>query len=89
MIKTDKENTQNNKAWWIPAIALFLRMSVWIIVPVMIAVIIGKWFDNEYNTEPWGLLGIIGLSFIFSIFMIVKIVLDEYKNIEKEEENKK
>jgi F0F1-type ATP synthase assembly protein I len=88
-MEKDKENTQNNKAWWIPAIALFLRMSVWIIVPVMIAVIIGKWFDNEYNTEPWGLLGIIGLSFIFSIFMIVKIVLDEYKNIEKEEENKK
>jgi len=83
-----KENTQNNKAWWAPAMALFLRMSVWVVVPVLFAVLLGKWIDSVYKTEPWGLLGIIAISFSLSIYKIVKMVLNEYKQIEKEENKK-
>ena len=84
MMEEKKEDTQSEKAWWQPAMALFLRMSVWIAVPVVIAVLSGKWFDNKYDTEPWGLLSLVGLSFIFSMLKIIKMVLREYKKIENE-----
>ena len=86
MVDQKNKDTQNTKAWWQPAMVLFLRMSVCIVVPVVAAIFAGKWFDNKYDTEPWGLLGILGLSFLSSMFIIVKIVLQEYKNIEKEED---
>ncbi|PLX21022.1 hypothetical protein C0584_04530 [Candidatus Parcubacteria bacterium] len=82
------ENTQTRKAWWQPAMALFLRMSAWIGVPVIIAAFLGKWFDNRYNSEPWGILGFIGLSFIISMVGIVRQAGREYKKIESEENNK-
>ncbi len=84
------QNTQKTQAWWQPAMALFLRMSVWIAVPVVLASFLGKYFDNRYQTEPWGLLGFIGISFIISMFGIIKLASQEYKKIEleKKEENK-
>ena len=88
-MKERQRDTQDTKAWWQPAMILFLRMSVWIVVPVVGAIMTGKWFDNRYSSEPWGLLGILGLSFLFSMFVIVKIVLQEYKSIEREENTTK
>lgn len=82
-------NTQKAKVWWLPAMTLFLRMSVWIVSPVVIAVFIGKWVDKTYGTSPWGFLGIMGLSFFFSMFVVIKIVLQEYAKIEKDEEKNK
>ncbi|MDA3840020.1 MAG: AtpZ/AtpI family protein [Patescibacteria group bacterium] len=83
------QNTQDTKAWWQPAMTLFLRMSVWIVTPVIVAVFVGKWVDKTYGTEPWGFLGIMGLSFFFSMFVIIKMVLQEYTKIEKNEEKSK
>jgi len=83
------QNRQNTKAWWQPAMALFLRMSVWIVTPVVVAAFIGKWIDKTYGSAPWGFLGIMGLSFFFSMFVIIRIVLSEYAKIEKSEEKNK
>ena len=87
---TDKENsTQSEKAWWQPAMALFLRMSTWIVIPVIIAAFIGKWIDSKYDSDPWALLLCVGLSFFVSMVGIVRIANREYEKVEISEEAKK
>ena len=52
---------------------IFTRVSVWIITPVIFSLIIGKYFDNKYNTTPWILCVALALSFTVSMIAIVKI----------------
>ena len=75
--------------WWQPAIYTFLRLSVWIIFPVLLGIYIGKWLDQKYYTEPWLFLLSVGMAFFISMFGIVRNTLKEYAKIEKEEKQKK
>ena len=66
--------------WWQPGLVLFARLSSWIIGPIIIAVIIGKYLDKIFHSAPW-LFSISVLSaFIFSIIKIVRIGLKEMDN---------
>ncbi len=76
-------NNQNKLAWWQPAMLMFLRLSIWIVVPVLLAIFLGKWLNNKFDIEPWGLLLSVGFAFIISMIMIVKESVKEYKKIEK------
>lgn len=75
--------------WWQPAIVLFAKFSGWIAVPVILGAFFGKWLDEKYGSEPWLFLGMVGLAFFVSMIGLVKIVMEEYKKIEKESKNKK
>jgi len=75
---------QAEQAWWQPAIMMFARMSVWIAVPVLLAVFLGKWLDKKYDTEPILLLVTVGLAFLFSMFGLYKNAVEEYKKIEQD-----
>jgi len=83
------QDTQSKKAWWAPVMVIFLRMSTWIVIPVVVAAFIGKWIDQKYGTDPWILLVCVGASFLISMVGIVRIASREYKIIESEEEQKK
>src|SRR3989338_4206553 len=72
-------------AWWQPAIIMFLKLSAWIAVPVIIALYVGKWLDEKYRTDPWLFLACIGAAFLISMFGLVKSTLAEYKKIEQAE----
>ncbi len=61
---------------------LFIRLSGWIVGPIIIAVLVGIWLDNRYETSPWLLLTTVGISFFVSMVGLVKETLKEYKNIE-------
>jgi len=74
--------------WWQPGVILFFRLNVWIVGPLIIAIFVGKYLDNKYNTEPWLFLFSVGLAFIFSIWRIIQDSLKEIKK-NKEEGNKK
>lgn len=76
------------QAWWQPAILMFFRLSVWIAVPIIIALFIGKWLDEKYQSEPWLFLLSIGAAFIISLAGLVKNTLNEYKKIEEVERAK-
>ncbi len=91
MAKKDTSNRrfQNQKAWWQPAVIMFLRFSSWIFAPILIAVFIGKWLDKKYDTEPVLFLVTVGFAFLISIFGLVKNVKKEYGKIEKEIQEKK
>lgn len=66
---------------------MFLRISGWIAVPLILTLFLGKWLDEKFNTAPWIMLASTGLAFIISMFGIIKNAKDEFKKIE--EENKK
>lgn len=69
--------------WWQPALLMFARFSVWIVAPVIIGAVLGKWLDKRYGTEPWLFLAAIGAAFIISTIGLVKNVTEEFRKIDK------
>lgn len=85
------ESKQNNSKvpWWQPGLLLFSKLSGWIIGPVILGIILGKWLDRKFHTEPWLFLATVGLAFAISMFGIIRDSVREMKKIEKEaQENK-
>jgi len=77
------EKEKDNK-WWVAGVRMFGEISVWIVVPIVLALFIGKYLDNKYDSAPWLFLGCTALAFIISIFGIWKILSKYLKEIEKE-----
>ena len=73
----------NQTAWWQPAIIMFLKLSVWIAAPIILALYLGKWLDKKYNSEPWLFLICIGIAFTISIIGLVINTIRELKKIDK------
>lgn len=86
----EDKNNQGEKYWWSAGLALFSRLSVWIIGPILLAIFIGKKLDAKFESEPWLFLLSVGTAFVISISAMVRIGLGEFKKIdsEKEEKNK-
>lgn len=79
-------------AWWQPALAVFIKLSGWIGLPIIIALFLGKWLDKKYNSAPWLLLTCIGVAFILSMAGLIRETISEYRKIEKlgkDEKNKR
>ena len=75
--------------WWQPSLILFARMSGWIAGPIIIAVFVGKFLDEKYNTQPWLFLFSVGIAFFLSTIGIVKDAFRAMKEIEKGDKDKK
>lgn len=73
---------------WQPGMRLFLRLSGWIGVPVLIAVVVGKYLDAQYHTDPWLFLLSVGIAFVVSTFAIIHYGLKEMKRIDSEVSDK-
>jgi len=56
----------------------------WIIGPIIIALVVGKYLDKKYSTTPWFFLGLTAIAFFISIFSILKILMKYIKDIESE-----
>lgn len=80
---TSKED-QSNIPWWQPSVILFTRLSGWIGGPIIIALFVGKWLDNKYDSEPWLFLLSVGVAFVVSSFGIVKEASEAMKKISEE-----
>jgi F0F1-type ATP synthase assembly protein I len=74
------------QVWWQPALMTFARLSGWIIGPVILGTLLGKWLDRMFGTEPWLFITTVGLAFIISMFGLGINVVKEYSKIEKETE---
>lgn len=87
----EKRDTAGEKSWWQPGLVLFGRLSSWIVGPVILAIVVGKWLDRKYDTKPWLFLSTVGLAFVLSMFGIVKEGLKAMKKAEEDykDNNKK
>lgn len=63
---------------------IFTNISGWIAGPIIIALILGKYLDKKYNSDPWFFLGLTAVAFFISIFGIFKILMKYLKEIERE-----
>lgn len=84
----ESPKTKENKAWWQPAIIMFIKLAGWIAIPIIIALYLGKWLDRKYNSDPWLFLFCVGLAFIISMIGLVKNTISEFKKIEKDSKEK-
>ena len=84
----EDKNNQGDKYWWSAGLALFGRLSAWIIGPILVAIFIGKKLDTKFESEPWLFLLSVGVAFIVSISAMVRIGLGEFGKIDSEKKNK-
>jgi F0F1-type ATP synthase assembly protein I len=83
------DSKQNKELWWRPGVMIFTNISGWIAGPIIIALILGKYLDKKYNSDPWFFLGLTAIAFFISIFGIVKILMKYLKEIEREAKEKR
>ena len=69
-----EKSKNKDKILWRPALEVFVRISGWIAIPIILAVIAGKALDKNYNTAPWLLLVCTVLAFSTSSYGIVRAV---------------
>ncbi len=77
-------NNKQDNAWWQPAITIFTKVTGLIAGPIIIALFLGKYLDERYDSEPLIFLSLTALAFIISCLSIVKIAIDYTNKIEKE-----
>ncbi|MCC6323530.1 AtpZ/AtpI family protein [Candidatus Nomurabacteria bacterium] len=83
-----KDNIDSKQAWWMPAVALFIRMSFCIAGPIVIALFVGKYFDKRFNSEPKIFILSTVIAFLISVISIVRISKKYIEKLEKEAKEK-
>ena len=66
MVKND------TPSYWHGALVAFGKMSVWIVGPILLALVVGKWLDSKFHTAPILFVSITGLSFVISMIGLVR-----------------
>jgi hypothetical protein len=82
------DNNKQKEAWWQPAMVIFSQASAWIVVPIILALFVGKSLDNRYGTSPWIFLSLTGVAFAISCYGIVIITTRYTKKLEQELKDK-
>lgn len=84
----DNNNPKSNQApgggkyLFGPFLFMFAKMSGWIAFPVLSAIILGRWLDRKYGTEPWLFLLCVGAAFLISMIGLVLSASKIYKDID-------
>ena len=84
--KNPNNDSQPSGPWWKSGALVFSEISTWIVVPIVLALIIGKRLDAYYGTDPWIFIGLAALGFLITAYGIVKSV-KKYAEKEKEKES--
>jgi F0F1-type ATP synthase assembly protein I len=83
------EENKSKIPWWEPAAEIFSEVSTWVVVPIVLALIVGKYLDNHFQTKPFIFLGLTAFAFFVSCFGIVRVVSRYMKKIEEESKQNK
>jgi hypothetical protein len=67
--------------WWQEPVSIFSRLSGWILLPLIIGTIFGRWLDRHYKSDPKWFLIVIGLAFVISMLGLVIQAKKEFKKI--------
>jgi len=72
------------KIWWQPALVFFSQATGAIVVPLLVALFVGRYLDNKYHTVPWIFLGLTVISFAVSCVALVILAQKSLKLMEKD-----
>ena len=81
----DKKNLNGPKPLWAVGVEMFSQISLWIVFPMVVALIVGKKLDANYGTKPKFFLILAGIGFLITLIGITRIVLKYVKKIEKDD----
>ena len=68
---------------WGQVVGLFSQVSTWIVAPIIVALLLGKYLDTRFGTEPVISLILIALSFLFSCLGIFRVIKGYMKTIQE------
>ena len=77
----NENNPNNSNIWWKSGVEIFSQVSVWIVAPIVLALVFGKMLDTRYGTKPIIFLILAGIGFLITCFGIVRIVRKYIKDI--------
>jgi F0F1-type ATP synthase assembly protein I len=83
-----EEKPKNESPWWREGLISFIKISASISIPIIIALYLGKYLDDKYNTKPWIFLGLTFIAFIISLVSIYISMMKYIKDIEDKAKNK-
>ncbi|MCX6796792.1 MAG: AtpZ/AtpI family protein [Candidatus Falkowbacteria bacterium] len=83
-----EDNKQSKQVWWLAPTQMFLRISGWIAVPLIVSLFFGQWLDQKFNTAPWLLILCSGAAFLASMYGIITNAKREFKKIDDENKSK-
>ena len=66
---------------------LFLKLNGWIVAPVIVATLVGRWLDRMLGTAPWLMAVCIIVAFTLSVVGITRQGLKAMKS--QDEKNNK
>ena len=78
--KGQKEE-QIKELWWKPAIMVSANTSAWIVGPIIIALILGKYLDSKYGTSPRYFLILIIIAFVVTVGGIYRLLRKYLKKL--------
>jgi F0F1-type ATP synthase assembly protein I len=85
----NKDSMQSKEVWWLAPVQMFLRISGWVALPLILSLFLGKWLDRKYDSAPWLLIATSAIAFITSMYGIIRNAKQEFKKIEEENKDKK
>jgi len=77
-----EKDIKNKTFDWAEPLKVATRLSAWIAFPVVIGYLIGSYLDKKFDSSPKWFLIVIGISFVVSMFGLIRSTLSEYKKIE-------
>lgn len=78
MDNLDKKPKSSGNIWWQEPLNMFYRLSGWVILPLVVGTLLGRWLDRRYNSDPKWFLIVIGLAFIVSMIGLVIQAKNEF-----------
>lgn len=81
-VEEDKKQTNN----WAPAMQIMSEISTWIVGPIVLALIAGKWLDSHYGTKPVIFLSLTGFAFVITCIGMYRVVKNYMKKLKETEE---
>lgn len=81
----------NGGPWWRDGVQIFTQVSVWIVVPILLALFVGKSLDAHFGTKPIIFLVFAGVGFLFSCLGIVRVInkyMKEIKDLANKDQKK-
>ena len=69
--------------WLADALKMFARLSIWIVWPLLAAILIGNWLDQRHHSGQFWFYILVAVGFIISIVGLITQTLKYYKEVDK------